>query len=164
MANELFNVAGKVVVMTGGAGVLGKGISKYLAAQGAKMVVLDRSEEAGKALVDEIVAQGHEATFLYTDVMNKEVLEQNKKDILEKYGRIDVLLNAAVTCCIYKAEKYIFLLSQNQKCIRSYRSGDSRENPSCGRDYRCTCKSNFRKPYRSLRSKDKDCKSFRGYL
>ena len=93
MANELFNVAGKV--MTGGAGVLGKGISKYLAAQGAKMVVLDRSEEAGKALVDEIVAQGHEATFLYTDVMNKEVLEQNKKDILEKYGRIDVLLNAA---------------------------------------------------------------------
>ena len=73
MANELFNVAGKVVVMTGGAGVLGKGISKYLAAQGAKMVVLDRSEEAG----------------------NKEVLEQNKKDILEKYGRIDVLLNAA---------------------------------------------------------------------
>ena len=72
-----------------------KGISKYLAAQGAKMVVLDRSEEAGKALVDEIVAQGHEATFLYTDVMNKEVLEQNKKDILEKYGRIDVLLNAA---------------------------------------------------------------------
>lgn len=36
MANELFNVAGKVVVMTGGAGVLGKGISKYLAAQGAK--------------------------------------------------------------------------------------------------------------------------------
>ena len=52
MANELFNVAGKVVVMTGGAGVLGKGISKYLAAQGAKMVVLDRSEEAGKALVD----------------------------------------------------------------------------------------------------------------
>lgn len=48
MANELFNVDGKVVVMTGGAGVLGKGISKYLAAQGAKMVILDRSEEAGK--------------------------------------------------------------------------------------------------------------------
>ena len=95
MANELFNVDGKVVVMTGGAGVLGKGISKYLAAQGAKMVILDRSEEAGKALVAEIVAQGHEATFLYTDVMQKEVLEQNKKDILEKYGRIDVLLNAA---------------------------------------------------------------------
>ena len=95
MANELFNVAGKVVVMTGGAGVLGKGISKYLAAQGAKMVVLDRSEEAGKALVDEIVAQGHEATFLYTDVMNKEVREENKKAILERFGTIDVLLNAA---------------------------------------------------------------------
>ena len=50
--NELFNVKGKVVVITGGAGILGKGIAAYLAKEGAKVVVLDRSEEAGKALVD----------------------------------------------------------------------------------------------------------------
>ena len=44
--NELFNVKDKVVVITGGAGILGKGIAAYLAKEGAKVVVLDRSEEA----------------------------------------------------------------------------------------------------------------------
>ena len=93
--NELFNVKGKVVVITGGAGILGKGIAAYLAKEGAKVVVLDRSEEAGKALVDSIKAEGNEAMFLYTDVMDKEVLEGNKVEIMKAYGRIDVLLNAA---------------------------------------------------------------------
>ena len=78
--NELFNVKGKVVVITGGAGILGKGIAAYLAKEGAKVVVLDRSEEAGKALVESIKAEGNEAKFLYTDVMDKEVLEGNKVD------------------------------------------------------------------------------------
>ena len=64
--NELFNVKGKVVVITGGAGILGKGIAAYLAKEGAKVVVLDRSEEAGKALVESIKAEGNEAKFLYT--------------------------------------------------------------------------------------------------
>ena len=93
--NELFNVKGKVVVITGGAGILGKGIAAYLAKEGAKVVVLDRSEEAGKALVESIKAEGNEAKFLYTDVMDKEVLEGNKVEIMKAYGRIDVLLNAA---------------------------------------------------------------------
>ena len=57
--------------------------------------MLDRSEEAGKALVDSIKAEGNEAMFLYTDVMDKEVLEGNKVEIMKAYGRIDVLLNAA---------------------------------------------------------------------
>lgn len=93
--NELFSVKDKVVVMTGGAGILGKGISVYLAKEGAKMVILDRNEELGNQLVNEIVAEGGEAIFLTTDVMNKEVLEENKVAIVKKYGRIDVLLNAA---------------------------------------------------------------------
>ena len=58
-------------------------------------MVLDRSEEAGKALVESIKAEGNEAMFLYTDVMDKEVLEGNKVEIMKAYGRIDVLLNAA---------------------------------------------------------------------
>ena len=83
--NELFNVKDKVVVITGGAGILGKGIAAYLAKEGAKVVVLDRSEEAGKALVDSIKAEGNEAMFLYTDVMDKEVLEGNKVEIMKAY-------------------------------------------------------------------------------
>ena len=50
-----------------------------------KVVVLDRSEEAGKALVDSIKAEGNEAMFLYTDVMDKEVLEGNKVEIMKAY-------------------------------------------------------------------------------
>ena len=49
--NELFSVKDKIVVITGGAGILGKGIAAYLAKEGAKIVILDRSEEAGNALV-----------------------------------------------------------------------------------------------------------------
>ena len=93
--NELFSVKDKVIVITGGAGILGKGIAAYLAKEGAKIVILDRSEEAGNALVQGIRAEGGDAMFLYTDVMNKEVLEGNKTEIMKTYGRIDVLLNAA---------------------------------------------------------------------
>ena len=46
-------------------------------------------------MVDSIKAEGNEAMFLYTDVMDKEVLEGNKVEIMKAYGRIDVLLNAA---------------------------------------------------------------------
>ena len=107
--NELFNVKDKVVVITGGAGILGKGIAAYLAKEGAKVVVLDRSEEAGKALVESIKAEGNEAMFLYTDVMDKEVLEGNKVEIMKAYGRIDVLLNAAFDLQIDAFKKVVDL-------------------------------------------------------
>lgn len=92
---NLFDIAGKVVVITGGTGVLGKGIAGYLASLGARIAILGRNEEAGKRLVEEIKADGGEASFFVSDVLNKELLEQNKADILSAYGRIDVLLNAA---------------------------------------------------------------------
>ncbi|MBN2787248.1 MAG: SDR family oxidoreductase [Paludibacteraceae bacterium] len=92
---NLFDVKGKVIVITGGAGILGKGMAEYMAEQGAKVVILDRVEEAGKALIADIKAKGGEALYLNTDVMNKEVLEQNAKDIKAAYGRIDILVNAA---------------------------------------------------------------------
>ena len=94
MAN-LFCIRDKVIIITGGAGILGKGIAGHLAEEGAKIVILDRAAEAGEQIVAEIKAKGGEATFLLTDVLKKDVLEQNKKDVLAKYGRVDVLLNAA---------------------------------------------------------------------
>ena len=47
--NELFNIKDQVVVITGGTGVLGKTIAKYLALNGAKVVILGRKEEVGNA-------------------------------------------------------------------------------------------------------------------
>ena len=93
--NKLFDITGKVVVITGGTGVLGKAIAKYLALEGAKVVILGRRAEAGNAIVADIKAEGGEAMFLTTDVMKQEVLEQNLADIVAAYGRVDSLLNAA---------------------------------------------------------------------
>lgn len=95
MKKNLFDINGYVVVITGGTGVLGRTIAKYLAEQGAKVAILGRKEDVGNSIVEEIVNAGGEASFYKTDVINKEVLEQNRADILARYGKIDTLLNAA---------------------------------------------------------------------
>lgn len=93
--NELFSVKNKVVVITGGTGVLGSCIGEHLTLQGAKVVLMGRRREEGDKIVAEITAKGGEACFRATDVMNAEVVEGNCRDILAKYGRVDALLNAA---------------------------------------------------------------------
>ena len=94
---NLFDLTDRVVVMTGACGVLGRSIVKYFAAQGAKVVLLsrERSAELAETLVDEIKADGGEACYFPTDVLDRASLEKNYDQIMEKYGRIDVLLNAA---------------------------------------------------------------------
>ena len=93
--NQLFSVKDQVVVITGGTGILGACIGRYLASEGAKVVIMGRRKEEGDAIVNDIKAAGGEAMFLVTDVLNQEVLEQNLADILARYGRVDSLLNAA---------------------------------------------------------------------
>jgi len=93
--NELFSVAGKVVVITGGTGVLGSCIGKYLASEGAKVVLLGRRKDEGDKIVSEIEAAGGEAVFLVSDVMNPEIVQANCDEVMARYGRVDALLNAA---------------------------------------------------------------------
>ena len=93
--NDLFSVDGKVAVITGGTGVLGSCIGKYLATQGAKVVLMGRRRDEGEKIVEEITAAGGEAMFLVTDVMNPEVVQGNCDEIVGRYGRVDALLNAA---------------------------------------------------------------------
>lgn len=87
---NLFCVKDKVVVITGAAGILGTSMVRHFAEQGAKVVILDRNTEAGEKLAKEAGA-----AFLYTDVLNKEVVEQNFADIMKMYGRVDVLIKGA---------------------------------------------------------------------
>ena len=93
--NSLFNIQGYVVAITGGTGVLGRAIAKYLALNGAKVIILGRKEEVGAEIVADIRKAGGECEFLKTDVMNQDIVQQNCDYIIEKYGRIDTLLNAA---------------------------------------------------------------------
>lgn len=92
---NLFDIHDNVVVMTGGTGVLGGSIAKYLAAQGARIAILGRRESAGVDLVNEIEEQGGVAQFYKTDVMNRVALEQSREDVLTDFGRVDTLINAA---------------------------------------------------------------------
>ena len=93
--NSLFNIKDYVVVLTGGTGVLGRAIAKYLTLEGAKVAIMGRKEDVGHAIVDDICKAGGEASFYKTDVMDQTMVEQNCQDILDRYGRIDTLLNAA---------------------------------------------------------------------
>lgn len=93
--NNLFNIKDNVTVITGGTGVLGRAIAKYLALEGAKVIILGRKEEVGNAIVEEITKESGCCEFMKTDVMDKAVVQKNCDDIIAKYGRIDTLLNAA---------------------------------------------------------------------
>ena len=92
---NLFDIKDYVVVITGGTGILGRCIAKYLALEGAKVIILGRKEEVGRKIADDIVAAGGQCEFMKTDVMNQAAVEKNCNDILAKYGKVDTLLNAA---------------------------------------------------------------------
>ena len=92
---NLFDINGNVTVITGGTGVLGRAIAKYLALNGAKVIILGRKEEVGKQIVDEITSEGGSCELMKTDVMNAETVQKNCDEIVAKYGRVDTLLNAA---------------------------------------------------------------------
>ena len=93
--NELFSVKDRVVVITGGTGVLGRCIGTYLAEQGAKGVLLGRNVEQGNEIVDRIKQNGGEAIFLATDVMDINKMQKCCDEVIARYGHVDALLNAA---------------------------------------------------------------------
>lgn len=97
--NELFNIKDYVVVITGGTGVLGRCIAKYLALNGAKVIILGRKEEIGNKIVDDIIQAGGHAEFMKTDVMDSNAVQENCDAIISKYGRVDTLLTPPAAIC-----------------------------------------------------------------
>lgn len=95
MKQNLFAIENKVIVITGACGILGSSMAKYLSKQAARIVILDREEEKGKQLEAAIKKEGGDSLSLLSDVLDKDILEKNKKEILSRYGTIDVLINAA---------------------------------------------------------------------
>lgn len=85
----------KVAIVTGSTSGIGIGIAKLFAAEGAKVVICGRRQEKGQAVVDDIVAQGGEASYHFMDITDAESIEKLFADTAEKYGRIDVLVNNA---------------------------------------------------------------------
>jgi 3-oxoacyl-[acyl-carrier protein] reductase len=95
---------GKVVIVTGGAGGIGEVVCKSFAKEGGKVAIIDLNEENGNRVVKEIKDAGGEATFVKTNVGITAECEKAFKKVLEIYGKIDVLSNAAGLISRHKLE------------------------------------------------------------
>jgi NAD(P)-dependent dehydrogenase (short-subunit alcohol dehydrogenase family) len=93
--DELYGIDGRVVVVTGGGGVLCGVLSRALGHVGAKVAVLDLFLEAAQRVADDIKAAGGEALAVRCDVLSRDSLEAAAKQVLEAYGRVDILINGA---------------------------------------------------------------------
>ncbi len=92
----MFDLSGKVAVVTGGSRGIGRSVGKALAAQGAKVVLgYVRGEEAARAAADEIRAAGGVAEIAQFDVGNFEASEKAIADIAKAQGRLDILVSSA---------------------------------------------------------------------
>lgn len=89
------SVAGKVVIVTGGTSGIGEGCSRYLAEQGARVVIASNQPEAGKQLENGLQGSGHDAHFVETDVSSEDSVKNLVKRTLELYPRIDALVSNA---------------------------------------------------------------------
>lgn len=91
----MFELSGKVAIVTGGAGVLGSAMAEGLANAGAKIAILSRTESKVKLAVEKLESNGAEAIGLISDVLNEKQLHEAKDKLLDKWGRIDILVNCA---------------------------------------------------------------------
>ena len=89
------DLTGKAVIVTGAASGIGQATSLLYATHGAKVVVSDIHEQAGKKVVDQIKSTGGEAIFIKADVSNPEECEQLVAKTVEAFGRVDIAFNNA---------------------------------------------------------------------
>jgi NAD(P)-dependent dehydrogenase (short-subunit alcohol dehydrogenase family) len=91
----LFSLEGKVAAVTGAGGVLMSAVAKGLAELGVKVAVLDLRLEAARQAAEAIRAGGGEAMEAEADVLKAESVTRARDQILEKFGRVDILINGA---------------------------------------------------------------------
>jgi NAD(P)-dependent dehydrogenase (short-subunit alcohol dehydrogenase family) len=94
-STEQFRLDGKVAVITGGTGVLGGAMARGLAGAGARVAILGRREAIANELAGEIAAAGHDAIPLPADVLDEGSLRAARQILLDEWGGVDVLINAA---------------------------------------------------------------------
>jgi NAD(P)-dependent dehydrogenase (short-subunit alcohol dehydrogenase family) len=93
--NRLFGMDGKVAVVTGGGGILCGTMCRAFARLGARVAILDMNPAAAEAVAAGIAAEGNEALAVQANVLEAESLNTALAQILERYGRVDILVNGA---------------------------------------------------------------------
>lgn len=86
---------GKVAIITGGANGIGKAAVQRFLEEGAKVVIADIEEQAGKELEKHFREKGHEVLFYPVNVAKKEEVEKMAEDVKARFGKIDILVNNA---------------------------------------------------------------------
>lgn len=94
---ESFSLKGKVVLLTGGAGLYGRQIVAALAEAGAETYIASRNLEALEKVASEERAREYDVTALRLDLESEESIFKLRDEIMKRSGRIDVLINNAVT-------------------------------------------------------------------
>ncbi|HEB30985.1 MAG TPA: glucose 1-dehydrogenase [Spirochaetes bacterium] len=85
----------KVAIITGAAKGIGENVAKLFAREGARVVVTNVSEEEAKKVAAEINSEGHEAIFVKLDVSKEEDWKRAMDATVEKYGKLNILVNNA---------------------------------------------------------------------
>lgn len=93
--SDSFSLKGKVVVVTGGTGVLGGAFVNGIVEAGGTVGILGRNAEVANQRAENIIGQGGQAIALVADVMDEQQLANAREAVLEKFGKIDGLINAA---------------------------------------------------------------------
>ena len=104
--SELFNLSGKVAIVTGGARGLGKIIALALADAGADVVIADILIPLAEDVVREIEERGNRALAIDLDVTKAGSVQEMVGKVTDHFGRIDILINNAGIQCISAAEDF----------------------------------------------------------
>lgn len=104
-ADTSASVEGRVVIVTGSGGGIGRAYAKHFAANGAIPVIAEINGQNGQAVAEEIRADGHRALAVQTDVTDEASVQEMVDRTMAEYGRIDALVNnAAIFAALNRAK------------------------------------------------------------
>jgi gluconate 5-dehydrogenase len=90
---DAFSLAGRVALVPGGGGAIGSAMATALAGAGAKVTVVDRTQELADATAERIRAAGGECLAIGADVLQESECERMVASTVEKFGRLDIIVN-----------------------------------------------------------------------
>jgi NAD(P)-dependent dehydrogenase (short-subunit alcohol dehydrogenase family) len=92
---DLYDFSGRSITITGGAGILGGELACALVGCNANVAIVDRSPEMATRLIHRFEPAGGRAIIVYGDVLNRDQTQETAERVLEEFGSIDCLINAA---------------------------------------------------------------------